>query len=68
MVVDVDNGSLTPENIGSDVINGQAFDVYQYVSEAGTGLRRVIVYVEWQSRNLTHDYFTSTQISEVGAG
>ena len=68
LVVDTTDGQLTPENVGSDVINGQAFDVYQYVSDADTGLRRVIVYVEWQSRNLTHDYFTSTQISELGAG
>jgi len=68
LVVDAANGLVTPENVGTDVINGQAFDVYQYVSDADTGLRRVIVYVVWQSRNLSHDYFTSTQISELGAG
>ena len=68
LVIDTTDGQMTASNVASDVINGQTFDVYQYVSDIGTGLRRVIVLVEWESRNLTHDHFTSTQISELGAG
>lgn len=68
LVVDTTDGQVTASNVGSDVINGQTFDVYMYVSDIDTGLRRVIVLVQWQSRNLDHEYFTTTQISELGAG
>ena len=68
LVIDASNGGLTASNVGAEVINAQTYDVYTYVSDSGTDLRRVIVYVQWASRTLTHDYFTTTQISELGAG
>lgn len=68
LVVDTTNGLVTPSNPGGETVNGQSFDVYLYVSTIGTGLRRFIVLIEWDSANLSHSRFTSTQISELGAG
>jgi type II secretory pathway pseudopilin PulG len=68
LVVDTANGLITAANVGGETINGQVFDVYHYVTDADTGLRRVVVLIEWQSRNLSHDYFTTTLVSELGAG
>lgn len=68
LYVDATNGLVTAAGVGAETINGQVFDIYQYVSTIETGLRRFIVLVEWESRGLDHSYFTTTQISELGAG
>ncbi len=68
LVVDTTNGLLAPSNPGGETVNGQSFDVYQYVSDIDTGLRRFIVLIEWESGRRSADYFSSTQISELGAG
>lgn len=68
LAIDTTNGLITASNPGGETVNGQSFDVYQYVSTIDTGLRRFIVLIEWTSGNLSHSRFTSTQISELGAG
>ncbi|MFQ5553931.1 MAG: hypothetical protein ACE5GC_01010 [Acidimicrobiia bacterium] len=67
LVIDATDGLIAPSNPGGETINGQSFDVYQYVSDVEPGLRRFTVLVEWDSGRISHDHFTSAQVSEVGS-
>jgi len=52
-----------------EVLDGTDFDVFAYVTDAGTGIRRVVVVVEWSTTEIArHAHHTSTLISEVSAG
>lgn len=65
--IDAVPGLLEPASVGGLVLDNQAFDVYRYVTDSGTDVRRVIVEVQWASRGVARSFWTSTQIAEVGA-
>lgn len=60
-------GVIVPSSIGGVVLDNQSFDVYRYVTDSGTDVRRIVVEVQWESRGLTRSFWTSTQIAEVSA-
>lgn len=65
--IDAVPGALAPVSVAAIVLDNQAFDVYRYVTDSGSAVRRVIVEVQWESRGLVRSFSTSTQIAEVGA-
>ena len=69
-LVEIDEvpGALNPY-LTTEILDKTTFDTYSYVTDAGGGLRRVMVVVEWNSGgNADHQHATSTLISEVSAG
>lgn len=48
-------------------LDNQDFEIHRYVTASATGVRRVVVEVEWTARGHARTYWTSTQIAEVGA-
>ncbi len=64
--IDAVPGLVEPVSVGAVVLDNQPFDVYRYVTDSGTDVRRVIVEVQWESRGLERSFWTSTQIAEVG--
>ena len=60
-------GALDPASVGALTLDNQTFDIYRYVTDSGTDVRRIIVEVQWESRGVVRSFWTTTQISEVGA-
>jgi hypothetical protein len=63
---DAVEGVVDPVSVGGVVLGNQSFDVYRYITDSGTSVRRVIVEVRWESRGLDHRFWTTTQIAEAG--
>lgn len=51
-----------------ETLDTTTFTVRSYVTDAGTGLRRVVVEVTWEVASSRRRYFASTMISELSAG
>lgn len=49
LVIDTVNGLV--DYTLSETVDGQAFTITQYVTDAGTNLRRVVVFVDWNDPN-----------------
>lgn len=73
-------GGTSAEDLVEDTVDGwvdtyrtegldeTTFDVATYITDAGAGLRRVTVLVEWTIGNNDRRHFTSALIAEVSAG
>lgn len=57
------NGLVYPYT--TEVVDGTAYTVRSYVTQAGGGLRRLIVLVTWEVDGVVSTYKTSTLVSEV---
>ncbi|MEX0825188.1 MAG: type II secretion system protein [Acidimicrobiia bacterium] len=62
LVVD-DDGWISPKEI--ETIDGQSFTIWRYVSDAGGGIRRFLVIVEWNLDGVVSYHRNSTLISEA---
>jgi type II secretory pathway pseudopilin PulG len=62
LVVDAD-GRISPKEI--ETIDGQDFTIWRYVSDAGGGIRRFLVIVEWHLDGVVSSHRNSTLISEA---
>ncbi|MFH1330396.1 MAG: prepilin-type N-terminal cleavage/methylation domain-containing protein [Actinomycetota bacterium] len=51
-----------------EAIDGTVYVGWRYVSEAGDGVRRLTVVVEWVGPSGSHDFSVSTLVSELTAG
>jgi type II secretory pathway pseudopilin PulG len=64
LVVDESDGLIEPHY--EETLNGEVFNVFQYVSAPEDGLRRVVVFVAWTIGGSERGRVSSTLISEVG--
>lgn len=62
LIVDED-GRISPKEI--ETIDGQSFTIWRYVSDAGGGIRRFLVIIEWQLDGVASHHRNSTLISEA---
>jgi type II secretory pathway pseudopilin PulG len=62
LVVDED-GRVSPTEV--ETIDGQSFTIWRYVSDAGGGIRRYLVIVEWSIDGVVSNHRNSTLISEA---
>lgn len=62
LVVDED-GRVSPTEV--ETIDGQSFTIWRYVSDAGGGIRRYLVIVEWSIDGVVSHHRNSTLISEA---
>jgi type II secretory pathway pseudopilin PulG len=62
LIVDGD-GRISPKEI--ETIDGQSFTIWRYVSDAGGGIRRFLVIIEWQLDGVVSHHRNSTLISEA---
>lgn len=62
LIVDED-GRIAPT--GVETVDGQSFTIWRYVSDAGGGIRRFMVIVEWQLDGVVSYHRNSTLISEA---
>ena len=62
-------GYIDPSDSLPEMIDGQEFDVFRYVTDAGPSLRRVLVLVQWEvAAGSDREHLLTTVVSEVGAG
>lgn len=62
LIVDED-GWISPNEI--ETIDGQSFTIWRYVSDAGGGIRRFLVIIEWNLDGVVSYHRNSTLISEA---
>jgi type II secretory pathway pseudopilin PulG len=62
LIVD-EGGWISPNEI--ETIDGQSFTIWRYVSDAGGGIRRFLVIIEWNLDGVVSYHRNSTLISEA---
>ena len=65
LVIDTANGRVPYETL--ETLDTQDFAIHNYVTEAGTDLRRLVVVVDWTVGGTTRSHQATTLIAEVAA-
>ena len=66
LVLDATNGAVTPTRVES--LDEQDFTIFQYVTAAEPGLRRVVIVVSWEDGSRAREHHLSSLVAEARYG